>query len=166
MSDNIAVAGATIAADEISSVHYQRAKLVHGVDGTNDGDVASSNPLPVADDVRATGGASMSHLVAAATTNATSVKTAAGTVYGVTITSRAATPVYLKLYDKASAPTVGTDTPAIVLGCPAADAKSYQFPKGLVFSTGIAFGMTDDGPLDADTDAMTADECVVNIQYS
>jgi hypothetical protein len=165
MADNISVAGKTIATDEISGAHYQRAKLIHGADGTNAGDVAAANPLPVADDARATGGSSVKHLAAAGDTNATSLKTSAGTVYGATITSRAATPVYLKFYNKASAPTVGTDTPVLVLGCPATDAKSYPFPKGIEFSTGIAFGMTDDGPLDADTDVMTVDECVISIQY-
>jgi len=39
--------GPTYAADDISSVLYERVKLVHGVDGTNDGDVARTNPLPV-----------------------------------------------------------------------------------------------------------------------
>lgn len=39
--------GDTYAADDISSVKYQRVKLVHGVDGTNDGDVARTNALPV-----------------------------------------------------------------------------------------------------------------------
>jgi hypothetical protein len=47
VADNIIVAGKTIATDEISSVHYQRAKLIHGADGTNAGDVALTNPLPV-----------------------------------------------------------------------------------------------------------------------
>lgn len=47
MADNISVASKAIATDEISSVHYQRAKLIHGADGTNDGDVARTNPLPV-----------------------------------------------------------------------------------------------------------------------
>lgn len=41
--------GATFASDEISSVHYPRSKLIHGVDGTNAGDVSSVNPLPVRD---------------------------------------------------------------------------------------------------------------------
>lgn len=39
--------GTAIAADDISSVWYQRFKLVHGADGTNDGDVSNINPLPV-----------------------------------------------------------------------------------------------------------------------
>ena len=34
-------------ADEIAGVSYQRIKIIHGIDGTNDGDVAASNPLPV-----------------------------------------------------------------------------------------------------------------------
>ncbi|HUU45666.1 MAG TPA: hypothetical protein VM118_08020 [Acidobacteriota bacterium] len=36
-----------IASDDISSVKYQRIKLIHGADGVNDGDVSSANPLPV-----------------------------------------------------------------------------------------------------------------------
>ena len=38
--------GATIAADDISSVLFQRIKIVHGADGVNDGDVSASNPMP------------------------------------------------------------------------------------------------------------------------
>jgi len=52
MADNIAVtpgSGATVGADEISSVKYQRIKLIHGVEGVNDGDIADSNGLPASD---------------------------------------------------------------------------------------------------------------------
>lgn len=45
---NVGTSGDVIASDDISSVKYQRIKLIHGVDGTNDGDVARSNPLPTA----------------------------------------------------------------------------------------------------------------------
>ena len=50
MADNVTITpgtGADIGADEISGVKYQRVKLIHGADGTNDGDVATANPLPV-----------------------------------------------------------------------------------------------------------------------
>ncbi len=50
MADNLAVTpgiGATVAADSISSILYQRIKLIFGADGVNSGDVASTNPLPV-----------------------------------------------------------------------------------------------------------------------
>lgn len=49
MADNVGItpgSGATAAADDIGGVLYQRVKLIQGADGTNDGDVAASNPLP------------------------------------------------------------------------------------------------------------------------
>jgi len=57
MADNVSVSTAggteTIGADEISSVKYQRTKLIYGPDGTNSGDVQEASatvkgPLPVA----------------------------------------------------------------------------------------------------------------------
>ena len=39
--------GDTIGTDNISSVHYQRVKIIHGTDGVNDGDTAEELPLPV-----------------------------------------------------------------------------------------------------------------------
>ena len=51
MADNTTLnsmtGGDAIAADDISSVKYQRIKLIHGADGVNDGDVSSANGLPV-----------------------------------------------------------------------------------------------------------------------
>lgn len=44
---NAGSGGATLGADEIASVKYQRVKLIHGADGVNAGDVSSSNGLPV-----------------------------------------------------------------------------------------------------------------------
>jgi hypothetical protein len=55
MADNVGYTpgtGAIVAADEIAegspsaNVLYQRIKLIHGANGTNDGDVSVSNPLP------------------------------------------------------------------------------------------------------------------------
>jgi hypothetical protein len=49
VADNVGItpgSGATAAADDIGGVLFQRVKVVHGADGTNDGDVAASNPLP------------------------------------------------------------------------------------------------------------------------
>jgi hypothetical protein len=48
----------------------------------------------------------------AATTNATSSKTTAGNLYEITVSNPSAATVYLKLYNKATAPTVGTDIPS------------------------------------------------------
>jgi hypothetical protein len=51
MADNVGYtpgAGATVSADEILGILFQRIKLTLGADGVNDGDVSSSNPMPVA----------------------------------------------------------------------------------------------------------------------
>lgn len=52
MADNVTLnamtGGIDVAADDISSVFYQRIKLVHGADGVNAGDVSTANGLPVA----------------------------------------------------------------------------------------------------------------------
>ena len=44
---NTMTGGDVYGSDDIGGVKYQRVKLIHGVDGTNDGDVSKSNPLPV-----------------------------------------------------------------------------------------------------------------------
>jgi hypothetical protein len=50
VSDNITLdvwaGGDTSAADDIGGVKHQRCKATIGVDGTNDGDVALTNPMP------------------------------------------------------------------------------------------------------------------------
>ena len=51
MADNIGYtpgSGATVSADEILGILFQRIKLTLGADGVNDGDVSSSNPMPIA----------------------------------------------------------------------------------------------------------------------
>ena len=51
MPDNVGYTpgvGATVSADEILGILFQRIKLTLGADGVNDGDVSSSNPMPVA----------------------------------------------------------------------------------------------------------------------
>lgn len=49
MADNstLPATGESIATDDIGGTKFQRIKLVHGADGTNDGDVSATNPLPV-----------------------------------------------------------------------------------------------------------------------
>lgn len=44
---NTGSGGDTLATDDIGGVKYPRSKIVIGADGTNDGDVSATNPLPV-----------------------------------------------------------------------------------------------------------------------
>jgi hypothetical protein len=106
-------------------------------------------------------------LSSAATTNATSVKASAGDLYKITgFNTAAATKRYLKLYNKASAPTVGTDTPVMTISLAAASPFDFSFAGGHYFSTGIAYAITG-AAADADTTAIVAGdiECL-NLTYA
>lgn len=103
-------------------------------------------------------------LVSAATTNATLVK--AGPTY---ITSLAGGNInaavrYLKLYDKATAPTVGTDPVAHTFILPAATTgggSNIPLNKALYFGRGLGIALTT-GVLASDTGAVAANEITVN----
>lgn len=105
-------------------------------------------------------------LSSAATTNATSVKASAGDLFKIVGNNTTATKRYLKLYNKASAPTVGTDTPVLTLPLPGSAAFDISITAGYYFSTGIAFAITG-AAADADTTAVVAGdiECL-NLVYA
>ena len=105
-------------------------------------------------------------LISAATTNATSVSATANTLlYGYYISNTNAAVRYVKFYNKASAPTVGTDTPVLTLAIPASGAANVSFPAGVNFTTGLAFATTT-GAADSDTAAVAATEVIVNLAYA
>lgn len=114
------------------------------------------------------GGLTISRVLSAASTNATSVKASAGQVYTIIATNTNAAVRYLKLYNKASAPTVGTDTPVMTLAIPGNTAGAGLVldtgGMGIAFATGIALALTT-GIADADTGAVAANEVVVNLLY-
>lgn len=118
--------------------------------------------------LRATGGSTSFKLISAASTNATSVKASAGKVVGIQAFNLNAEERFLKFYNKASSPTVGTDTPIKVLAIPGATTGAgfvVSLPHGIGFSTGIALALTT-GIADADTGAVAASEIVVNLDYA
>lgn len=101
----------------------------------------------------------------AATTNATSVKASAGTVYSVTASNTGAAVAYVKLYNLATAPTVGTSTIAITIPVPAGGTVNLPFgTSGARFSTGIGLAITNLGT-DADATAVTAGQVKVITAY-
>lgn len=102
-------------------------------------------------------------LSAAATTNATSAKAAAGTLRRITGYNASAAARYLKLYDKASVPTVGTDTPRKTFYLPASSAFALDCDD--YFGQGIAFAITG-AAADADTTAVTVGDILcLNVDY-
>lgn len=102
---------------------------------------------------------------AAASTNATVAKASAGDIHRVTGYNDSAGLRYLKLYNKATAPTVGTDTPILTLALEAHSAFNIEI-GGYYCSAGIAYALTT-GAADADTAAVTAADIVgLNVLYA
>lgn len=102
---------------------------------------------------------------AAASTNATVAKASAGDLFMVSGYNAAGAMRYLKFYDKATSPTVGTDTPVLTLPLPPGTAFAYDFPSRY-FANGISYALTT-GVADADTGALTAaDVLALNVGYA
>ena len=92
-----------------------------------------------------------------ASTNASVQKASAGSLFEISVSNPTATPAYVKLYNKASAPTVGTDVPVLTITAPATSATQQPSANTLTFAqigkrftTGIAMAITA-GPLATDT---------------
>lgn len=105
------------------------------------------------------------HTNSAATTNAAVVKSTGGNLYAVAVTNQGASPVYVKLYNKATAPTVGTDVPVQTLVVPASSSQQFQFGRiGLRFASGIGVAITGAMPV-ADTTAVAAGQVQLSTSY-
>ena len=166
MADNVAItagAGTNIATDDIGGVHYQRVKVTYGADGSAT-DPSSTAPFPMAGYPVASGGASVYYLSSSASTNGANVKASAGQVYGYTVTNSNTSARYLKFFNKASAPTVGSDTPYFDVLIPGSGGVVQSVDIGIAFGTGIAYALTT-GAADSDTGAVAADEIKVALFY-
>jgi hypothetical protein len=105
-------------------------------------------------------------LVSAANSNNAAVaKASAGDLHTITGYNASASLVYLKVYNKATAPTVGTDTPVLTIALAPTAPFSHNF-SGLYFSAGISYG-TVTGSGDADnTSVALGDIKGLNITYA
>jgi hypothetical protein len=114
----------------------------------------------------AAGAMTKARVMAAASTNATSVKASAGRLYELHLCNTSAALKFVKFYNKASAPTVGTDTPVATYALAAnggrIDSVSVQ---GISFATGLAYAITG-GVADADTTAVAANDVVGELLYA
>lgn len=98
------------------------------------------------------------------TTNATSLKTTQGFVGAGVVHNAGAGAAWLKFYDKATAPAVGTDVPIYVVGIPAAATVSFAMGDRLAFAAGIAFAITG-GAADGDTTAVATSQVSASFGY-
>ena len=102
----------------------------------------------------------------AATTNAANLKNSAGTVWSLVAYNAGASPVYVKLYNTTTAPTVGTTVPAMVLAVPAtATTQIDGGANGIRFATGISIAIVT-GAADSDATAVAANQVKVTTSWT
>jgi hypothetical protein len=102
-------------------------------------------------------------------TNATSVKASAGTVFNMIIHNThsgggSGSSITVRFYDKATAPTVGTDVPMIIIHVASDTSKEVNFTSGISFTNGIAYALTGGNSL-LDATAVDADGVQVYMGY-
>jgi hypothetical protein len=114
--------------------------------------------------VNANTGTTITRLLAAATTNGALVKGSAGNLVSVVATNFAAYDVFVKFYNKSTAPTVGTDAVQYTIRVPAGGTVIWETQVSKRFSAGIGIAITKLGP-DADATALIAGDCTVTYEY-
>jgi hypothetical protein len=102
-------------------------------------------------------------------TNATSVKNSSGAIFNMIIHNTHSgvggnSSIAFRLYNKSTAPVVGTDVPMVVIHVPANSSKEINFTSGITFTNGIAYSITDGDEL-LDATAVSADGVQVYIGY-
>lgn len=165
----------TIASDSTGQVAIAGTVTVASHAVTNAGTFAVQNNAATPTGTNAIGtitlddvgtGWSISAANSAASTNATSAKGSAGRLHGYSVFNSNASPRYLKIYNKASAPTVGSDTPFMRVLIPAGGGANAFWPSpGITMGTGIAWALTT-GAADSDSGAVAANEIQVQVIYS
>jgi hypothetical protein len=98
-------------------------------------------------------------------TDSTNVKNAAGQLFWAFVTNTNASARYIKFYNSASAPTLGSGTPVLsFLIPPGSSGLQITAEQGLAFSTGIGYTLST-GVADTDVATVAANEIVVNLGY-
>lgn len=132
--------------------------------------MSASSPVVIASDQTPIKVASTTGNIAANNTTGVNLKGSAGMVTSIQLGGIGSAPAYLKLYNKATAPTCGTDTPVKRLIIPAAATaangagSNVTFAYAITFSLGIGYCVTT-GITDADTTAPAASTYLVNIDW-
>lgn len=89
------------------------------------------------------------------------------TLKSMVVNNKNAAVLYVKVYDKATAATVGTDTPKLTLGCgvtATVGSEQFDFEDGILFESGLSLGATTAAAVN-DTGAPGANDCIVTLFY-
>jgi hypothetical protein len=104
-------------------------------------------------------------LTSAATTNASAVTATPVTLFTITCSNTGAAVAFVKIYNKASAPTVGTDVPILTVAVAAGGVTAIPFAdNGYRLSSGLALAITNLGA-DTDTTVVAAAQVKVLATY-
>ena len=111
----------------------------------------------------AAGGWTPKWFIAANSPNATNLKTSAGIVHAVQAYGISTGVAWLKFYDKATAPSCGSDTVVKQIMIPT--TASAPFVLDVQFTTGISYCVVS-GILAADNSSPAASNFVINIDWN
>ncbi len=155
------ISGSAVLYDPVSTqfVAQQSGTTATGTDGT------VYAPKVMAGIATATGGSTPYHLVSAASANNTNVKSSAGSIYGYSISNTtASTTEFVKLYNKATAPVAGTDTPiwSIQVAGSTTVTAYFSVPIGCSAGVGLATVTT---AADAGSTGVASGDLIINLIY-
>lgn len=105
----------------------------------------------------AASGVTVTRVKSAATTNATLLKAVAGNLYGVHVSNTTSSAKFLKFYNKATAPTVGTDVPLFTIPIAPNGRVDIDFTFPVRFTLGIGIAITG-AVADTDTTVTAVDD--------
>jgi hypothetical protein len=86
------------------------------------------------------------------------------TLAGYSLTTTVASIRFVKFFDKAVAPTVGTDVPKRTIQVPASGHIQASFPRGIIFLLGLWVTVTTVA-LDSDATAPAANDVLVTVDF-
>jgi hypothetical protein len=131
---------------------------------------SSASPIPISPRPNNTGvnGTTAYRLISLASTNANVIKASGGNLYSIIAIGLTSTVRFLKLYNKATAPNVGTDVPIMTIPVPAntqGAGISIPFSMGVNFPLGIGIAITS-GSADNNSVAVGAGDVIINLTYA
>jgi hypothetical protein len=163
--------GAPIAADQISipggtpPSSGQRVVFVKIDAGSpgNSAPVGPDNPLPVSINPGASVGSQVYRSINVST--GALIYSSSTQLLGYIITNQNQSSTrYVRFYNSAAQPTLGTTSVYLTFAIPAASAANVNFSPGIAFSNGMGIAASG-GVADNDTTAISANDIVANVFY-
>lgn len=129
-----------------------------------------ATPIPISPRPNTSGinGTTAYKLISLASTNVNIIKNSGGNLYSIVAIGLSSTVRFLKLYNKATLPTLGTDIPLMTIPIPAntqGAGISIPFSMGVNFPLGISIAITS-GSADNDSVGILANEVLINLTYA